>query len=147
MYILNTSSRPARTPVYVMDVQEGMNHFNGEQALAFSRERHNLDDGDNQRGRNQQAVITAMLKKVISPTMLLRAGSLMDQVSKDVEMNVTQDQLNALIRKQLGSNAKWSIQSVDLTGDGRAGLLLFCVGASCCTSCIRMRRFWRISLL
>lgn len=112
---------------YVMDVQEGMNHFNGEQALAFSRERHNLDDGDNQRGRNQQAVITAMLKKVISPTMLLRAGSLMDQVSKDVEMNVTQDQLNALIRKQLGSNAKWSIQSVDLTGEGAQD---YCYSAS-----------------
>lgn len=102
----------------VMDVQKGINHFNGEQALAFSRERHNLDDGDNQRGRNQQAVITAMLKKVISPTMLLRAGNLMDQVSKDVEMNVTQDQLNALIRKQLGSNPQWMIQSVDLTGEG-----------------------------
>ena len=111
----------------VMDVQEGMNHFNGEQALAFSRERHNLDDGDNQRGRNQQAVITAMLKKVISPTMLLRAGSLMDQVSKDVEMNVTQDQLNALIRKQLGTNAKWSIQSVDLTGKGAQD---YCYSAS-----------------
>ena len=112
---------------YVMDVQEGLNHFNGEQALAFSRERHNLAEGDNQRGRNQQAVITAMLKKVISPTMLLRAGSLMEQVSKDVEMNITQDQLNALIRKQLGTNAKWSIQSVDLTGVGAED---YCYSAS-----------------
>lgn len=105
---------------HVMDVEEGMNHFNGEQALAFCRERHNLADGDNQRGKNQQAVITAVLKKVISPSMLLRATSLMNQVSKDVEMNVTQDQLNALIRNQLGSGAKWTIQSVALTGeDGR----------------------------
>lgn len=102
----------------IVDVKEGMNHFNGEEALAFSRERHNLDDGDNQRGRNQQAVITGLLKKVISPTMLIRAGSLMNQVSKDVEMNITQDQLNALIRDQLSSNAKWTIQSVDLTGTG-----------------------------
>ena len=102
----------------IVDVHEGMNHFNGEQALAFSRERHNLDDGDNQRGRNQQAVITGLLKKVISPTMLIRAGSLMDQVSKDVEMNVTRDQLNGLIRNQLSTNAKWYIQSVDLTGTG-----------------------------
>ena len=102
----------------IVEVEEGMNHFNGEQALAFSRERHNLDDGDNQRGRNQQAVITGLLKKVISPTMLIRAGSLMDQVSKDVEMNVTRDQLNGLIRNQLSTNAKWYIQSVDLTGTG-----------------------------
>ena len=102
----------------IVDVQKGLNHFNGEQALAFSRERHNLEDGDNQRGRNQQAVITGLLKKVITPTMLIRAGSLMNQVSKDVEMNVTQAQLNTLIRNQLSTNAKWSIQSVDLTGEG-----------------------------
>ena len=67
---------------------------------------------------NVQAVITGLLKKVISPTMLIRAGSLMDQVSKDVEMNVTQAQLNTLIRDQLSTNAKWYIQSVDLTGTG-----------------------------
>lgn len=48
---------------YTMDAQEGYNHFNGKEALAFCRERHNLPDGDNQRGKNQQAVITAMLKK------------------------------------------------------------------------------------
>lgn len=102
----------------IVDVHEGMNHFNGEQALAFSRERHNLDDGDNQRGRNQQAVITGLLKKVISPTMLIRASSLMNQLSKDVEMNITQNQLNALVKDQLSSNAKWYIQSVDLTGTG-----------------------------
>ncbi len=102
----------------VVEVHEGTNHFDGKQALAFSRERHALEDGDNQRGKNQQAVITAMLKKVISPTMLLRASTLMNQVSKDVEMNVTQSQLNALIRNQLRTNADWTIQSVALSGEG-----------------------------
>ncbi len=42
----------------------------------------------------------------------------MDQVSKDVEMNVTQTQLNALVRNQLRTNAKWTIQSVALSGEG-----------------------------
>lgn len=102
----------------VVEVHEGTNHFDGKQALAFSRERHALEDGDNQRGKNQQAVITAMLKKVISPTMLLRASTLMNQVSKDVEMNVTQSQLNTLIRNQLRTNADWTIQSVALSGEG-----------------------------
>lgn len=101
---------------YEMDVQEGWNHFNGEQALAFSRERKNLPDGDNQRGIHQQAVITAMLKKVLSPTMLLKANSILNQVSQDVETNVSQAQLNALIKYQLGHNAKWSIRSVAATG-------------------------------
>ena len=99
-----------------MEVQEGWNHFNGEQALAFSRERKNLPDGDNQRGIHQQAVITAMLKKVLSPTMLLKANSILNQVSQDVETNVSQAQLNSLIKYQLGKNPKWSIRSVAATG-------------------------------
>ena len=102
----------------IVEVKEGLNHFNGEQALAFSRERHNLEDGDNQRGKNQQAVITGLLKKVISPTMLLKAPSIMNQISKDVEMNITREQLNTLIKEQLRTNAAWTIQSVALTGEG-----------------------------
>lgn len=106
---------------YVMDVQQGMNHFTGEQALAFSRERQNLPDGDNQRGKNQQAVITAMLKKCLSPTMLLKANSIMNQVSKDVETNMSQDQINALIKYQLNKNAKWTIQSIAAEGYNSEG--------------------------
>lgn len=101
---------------YEMEVQEGYNHFDGQQALAFCRERHNLVDGDNQRGRNQQAVITAMLKKVLSPTMLLKANSIINQVSEDVETNVTQGQLNSLVKYQLSTGAEWTIQSVAATG-------------------------------
>ena len=111
-YAFTTSSDSG----YVMDVKEGLNHFDGEQALAFCRERHNLIDGDNQRGKNQQAVITAMLKKALSPTMLLKAKGVIDQVSEDVEMNITRGQLNSLVKYQLGSGAEWTIQSVAATG-------------------------------
>ena len=103
---------------HVMDVQKGINHFNGEEALAFSRERQNLPDGDNDRGKNQQAVITAMLKKVLSPTMLLKASSIMNQVSENVDTNITQDQLTALIRNQLSTNPTWTIKSVAAEGTG-----------------------------
>ena len=102
----------------IVEVQEGYNHFDGEQALAFSRERHNLADGDNQRGKNQQAVITAMLKKVLSPTLLLKANSILNQISQDVQTNVSQSQINSLIRYQLNTNAKWNIESVAAEGTG-----------------------------
>lgn len=106
---------------YIMDVQEGYNHFNGKETLAFCRERHNLPDGDNQRGKNQQAVITAMLKKCLSPTMLLKANTIMEQVSKDVETNMSQEQINALIKYQLNNNATWTIQSVAAEGTNTKG--------------------------
>lgn len=79
---------------HVMDVQQGINHFNGEEALAFSRERENVPGGDNQRGKNQQAVITAMIKKMISPQMLMKANSIIDDVSGNVETNMSQEQIN-----------------------------------------------------
>lgn len=106
---------------YTMDVQEGYNHFNGKEALAFCRERHNLPDGDNQRGKNQQAVITAMLKKCLSPTKLLKANAIMEQVSKDVETNMSQEQINALIKYQLNNNATWTIQSIAAEGTNTKG--------------------------
>lgn len=111
-----------------MEVQQGINHFDGKQALAFSRERHALEGGDNQRGKNQQAVITAMLKKVLSPTMLLKANSIINQVSQDVETNISQGQLNSLVKSQLKSGAKWTIQSVGGKRNRWGGLLLLCAG-------------------
>lgn len=106
---------------HVMDVKEGSNHFNGEEALAFCRERHNVPGGDNQRGKDQQAVITAMLKKCLSPTMLLKANAIMEQVSKDIETNMSQEEINALIKYQLSNNPAWTIQSVAAEGTNTTG--------------------------
>lgn len=102
---------------YVMDVQAGMNHFNGVQALAFARERQNVEGGDLQRGKDQQAVITAMIKKMLSPTMLLKANSILETVGRNVETNVSQEQINALIRYQLSKNPQWSILSLSAEGE------------------------------
>lgn len=106
----------------VVDVKKGVNHFNGEEALAFSRERKHLPDGDNQRGKNQQAVLTAMIKKMVSPSMLLKANSIINSVSGNVETNMSQKQLQALIKRQLSVGGKWNIKSVaaDGTGDQQA---------------------------
>ena len=46
---------------------EGVNHLNGEAALCFSRERYAFADGDNQRGKNQMAVIQAIISKGLLP--------------------------------------------------------------------------------
>lgn len=102
---------------YVMDVQQGLNHFDGIQALAFARERQNVEGGDLQRGRDQQAVITAMIKKMLSPTMLLKANSILNTVSRNVETSITPEQINSLIRYQLSENPKWSIVSLSAEGE------------------------------
>lgn len=101
-----------------MNVVEGYNHFNGEQALAFSRERQNVAGGDFQRGKNQQAVITAMIQKAISPAILLGANQLLESVSGNVDTNMTQQQIQDLIKSQLADPQAWKIKSLAAEGTG-----------------------------
>lgn len=102
----------------VMNVAQGENHFNGQQALAFSRERMNVDGGDFQRGRNQQAVITAMIKKAISPAILTGANGILSSVSGNVDTNMSQEQIQELIKSQLADGAAWNIKSMSAEGTG-----------------------------
>ena len=52
-------------------VVKGMNHVNGDQALAFVRERKQLSEGDISRGKRQQAFIKALMLKGLSKDVLL----------------------------------------------------------------------------
>ena len=101
-----------------MVVSKGLNHFNGEQALEFCRERKNLPGGDFQRGKNQQAVITAMIQKVISPAILLGAGDIMESLAGNVDTNMSQSQIAELIKEQLNEPVSWDVTSMAAEGTG-----------------------------
>ena len=51
-------------------VRQGWNDLDGEQALAFVRERHELSEGDISRGRRQQAFIKALMIKTLTPSVI-----------------------------------------------------------------------------
>ena len=96
----------------------GKNHLNGKQALAFSRERYSFEGGDRTRGQNQMKVITAIIQKMSEPAMALRAGGVLNAVSDVTETNMPSKDLNALIRGQLDSMARWSVTSTSVDGNG-----------------------------
>ena len=98
--------------------QEGMNHMDGEAALAFSRERYSFQSGDNQRGKNQEAVLTAILQKAMSPALLANASELITSVSDCVETNMTRTEMAKFINMQLSDGASWDIESIAATGSG-----------------------------
>lgn len=98
--------------------QQGINTLNGDQALAFSRERYSFTEGDNQRGRNQEAVLTAILQKAMSPAILTNANQIIASVSDSVETNMTQEDMAKFINMQLSDGASWSIESQAATGTG-----------------------------
>ncbi|WP_138261938.1 LCP family protein [[Clostridium] hylemonae] len=101
----------------VMDVKEGKNHFDGKEALAFVRERQNLPTGDNQRGKNQQALLTALIEKAMSPLILFRANGMINSVAGNSETNISEKQLKSLVKMQLNDGKGWDIESVAATGD------------------------------
>ena len=100
------------------DFTQGTNHLDGKAALAFSRERYSFESGDNQRGKNQEAVLTAILQKAMSPAILTSANQILAQVSDCVETNMTQDEMAKFINMQLSDGAGWSIESTAATGTG-----------------------------
>ena len=98
--------------------QAGPNELDGEAALAFSRERYSFESGDNQRGKNQQAVITAMLQKAMTPAVLSKANQILVSLGDSVETNMTREEMSKFINMQLGDNASWTIESNAVIGTG-----------------------------
>lgn len=98
--------------------KQGMNHLDGKQALAFSRERHSFEDGDNQRGKDQEKVLTAILNKAMSPAILSNASALIADVSDSVQTNMTQEEMAKFIKMQLNDGASWTIESQAASGNG-----------------------------
>ena len=98
--------------------KQGMNHLDGKQALAFSRERYSFEDGDNQRGKDQEKVLTAILNKAMSPAILSNASALIADVSDSVQTNMTQEEMAKFIKMQLNDGASWTIESQAASGTG-----------------------------
>lgn len=95
-------------------VKAGINHLNGERALAFARERHAYEDGDNQRVRNQQIVMKALIRSMISPSMVANYPKVMEALSTAFETNMSAKEIKRLITLELTRFPDWDIQSVSL---------------------------------
>lgn len=99
-------------------IQKGMNHLNGQEALGFVRERYALSGGDNDRVKNQQRVLAAMIEKAMSPSILTNYGSVMDSISGSFETNMSSSDITSLIKMQLNDFASWKITQIQLEGTG-----------------------------
>lgn len=97
----------------------GYNHMNGIQALGFARERYAFGSGDNQRGRNQMAVISAIINKLASSELLKNYTQVMNSISSCMITNMTMDDIGELVDLQLKENIKWDIIQFAVGGEGK----------------------------
>lgn len=95
---------------------QGANDLDGESALMFARERYAFENGDFQRGRDQQLLLTAMIQKAMSPAILTRYADLMASLQDSFATNMPQDSITGLIKMQLGDGSDWNIVTMAASG-------------------------------
>ncbi|HEL2738388.1 TPA: LCP family protein [Streptococcus suis] len=100
----------------------GIVHLNAEQALFFVRERYSLADGDNDRGKNQERVITALIKKLSSPENLTNYQSILKGLEGSIQTDLSLETIMELVNTQLAGGNQFTVESQALTGTGQMGL-------------------------
>ena len=97
-------------------IKPGQNTLNGEEALAYARNRHQYAGEDNARGRHQAQIIEAMINKLSNPRTLTKYNKILSSLKSGVLTNIDQDSITKLINMQLDKNIKWQIETTALTG-------------------------------
>lgn len=100
-------------------VKEGMNHFNGKQALAYSRERYAYPTGDRHRIQNQQQVLEAVFKKILSDkSILLKYEELLSSLGNLYRTDIPKEVIQAYVKEQLENGDKWTFKTQWVNGKG-----------------------------
>ena len=95
---------------------KGNNNLNGEEALSFARERQAFSEGDRVRVENQQLVLTAIINKVLSPSIITNYNSLLNALSGEFLTNITNKEITDLIKWQIDGMYSWDIETISLDG-------------------------------
>ena len=97
---------------------KGENQMNGREALIFARDRENQEDGDNDRGLHQMAVVKAMIEKMSSKRALLTGyGEMLDSLKGMFSTDMSAGSLSDLIKMQLDDMASWNIIPYAVIGE------------------------------
>ncbi len=97
----------------------GENHLNGAEALSFARERYAFATGDNQRGKNQMKVITAVIEKMTSGTTIINNyASILESLQGMFVTSVPRATIENLVKMQLSDMASWNVKSYAVSGRG-----------------------------
>ena len=103
--------------------KKGMNHMNGHQALCYVRERYAFKDGDRQRVKNQQAIISTIIEKVTgSSTIITKYSSILNTFGKSFQTNMGSDKIYSLVNLQLDKMPSWTIENISLNGFDKKAL-------------------------
>lgn len=100
------------------EYHKGWNHLKGRAALYFARERKSFEDNDQERIKNQQKVVKAVLKKMTSSTVILTSYTdILDAVKKNMQTDMSSKEISSLVKMQLDDmDTKWTINMNSIRG-------------------------------
>lgn len=101
-----------------MYFEKGNIHLSGERALRYSRERYKFKEGDLYRGQNQIRVMEGIIRKMMSPSILLNYGKVLDIVQDSSETNIPFEKITELVNGQIEYGGDWEFESIQLNGEG-----------------------------
>nr|AEH57530.1 Cps14A [Streptococcus suis] len=108
----------------------GQVHLNSDQALGFVRERYSLTGGDNDRGKNQEKVIAALIKKMSTPENLKNYQAILSGLEGSIQTDLSLETIMSLVNIQLESGTQFTVESQALTGTGRSDLSSYAMPGS-----------------
>ena len=82
-----------RTYTNMVCMNTGWQHLNGEQALAYARNRHGYLESDIARNRHQQQIIEAIAKKLVQTSSFSDFENLLDTISNNIATNMKTSQI------------------------------------------------------
>ena len=109
---------------HIVYIKPGMQHLDGEQALAYARNRHQWALSDFKRVEHQQAIVTAIANKVKTIRNINTFYKVLNAVSNNMDTNMETNQMlnfynvgkNILLKSNFGEGEFLSIQKTFLSG-------------------------------
>ena len=94
-------------------IPKGQQHLSGEEALALARTRKY--DSDLERGKRQQEIMKAILKKATSVGAITKYSDIIEAVGDNMTTNLTFDEMKSFL-KYATEGTNLNMESLELTG-------------------------------
>ena len=95
---------------------KGTNTLNGKEALSFARERQAFAEGDRIRGQNQEIILSALITKALSSSIITNYSDLLNALDDKFVTNITDSEIASFIKKQIAEMPSWNINTISLDG-------------------------------
>ena len=109
-------NNPRTFELWGQTYKEGEIWLNGDQALLFARARKGLEEGDLDRGKNQQLVIEGIVHRITSPDVVTHYKKLIRNLSGTFLSNVPSSVITQLFSRQIALGGSWTIEKMNAAG-------------------------------